>query len=110
MKSQNRNKLTVLGNKLLVAKGEGQREAIGMEFGIGMYALLGLLGGAGGKEPACQSRRLKRFGFDPGVRQIPWRRIQYSCSPLQYSCLKNPMDRGAWWATVHGVVVGHSWK
>ena len=25
-------------------------------------------------------------------------------SPLQYSCLENPMDRGAWWATVHGVV------
>ena len=24
-------------------------------------------------------------------------------SPLQYSCLENPMDRGAWWATVHGV-------
>ena len=24
-------------------------------------------------------------------------------SPLQYSCLGNPMDRGAWWATVHGV-------
>ena len=24
-------------------------------------------------------------------------------SPLQYSCLKNPMDRGAWWTTVHGV-------
>ena len=23
--------------------------------------------------------------------------------PLQYSCLKNPMDRGSWWATVHGV-------
>ena len=23
--------------------------------------------------------------------------------PLQYSCLKNPMDRGAWWAAVHGV-------
>ena len=28
-------------------------------------------------------------------------------SPLQYSCLENPMDRGAWWATVHGVTVGH---
>ena len=29
-------------------------------------------------------------------------------SPLQYSCLENPMDRGAWWATVHGVArVGH---
>ena len=24
-------------------------------------------------------------------------------NPLQYSCLENPMDRGAWWATVHGV-------
>ena len=23
--------------------------------------------------------------------------------PLQYSCLENPMDKGAWWATVHGV-------
>ena len=26
-----------------------------------------------------------------------------SGTPLQYSCLENPMDRGAWWATVHGV-------
>ena len=24
-------------------------------------------------------------------------------NPLQYSCLGNPIDRGAWWATVHGV-------
>ena len=31
---------------------------------------------------------------------IPWRRNGY---PLQYSCLENPMDGGAWWATVHGV-------
>ena len=42
-----------------------------------------------------------RHGFDPWVRKI-------SCggghgSHLKYSCLKNPMDRGAWWATVHGV-------
>ena len=28
-------------------------------------------------------------------------------NPLQYSCLENPMDRGAWWATVHRVI--HSW-
>ena len=29
-------------------------------------------------------------------------------NPLQYSCLENPMDRGAWQATVHGVArVGH---
>ena len=25
-------------------------------------------------------------------------------NPLQYSCLENPMDRGAWWATVHNVL------
>ena len=24
-------------------------------------------------------------------------------NPFQYSCLENPMDRGVWWATVHGV-------
>ena len=30
-------------------------------------------------------------------------------NPLQYSCLENPMDRGPWWATVHGVTkIGHS--
>ena len=28
-------------------------------------------------------------------------------NPFQYSCLGNPIDRGAWWATVHGVSVGH---
>ena len=28
----------------------------------------------------------------------------YHGTPLQYSCLENPMDGGAWWATVHGVV------
>ena len=28
-------------------------------------------------------------------------------SPLQYSCLENPTDGGAWWATVHGVTQGH---
>ena len=30
-------------------------------------------------------------------------------NPLQYSCLENPMDRGAWWATVHGVAEGQTW-
>ena len=29
--------------------------------------------------------------------------------PLQYSCLGNPMERGAWWATVHGVIKGRTW-
>ena len=29
-------------------------------------------------------------------------------NPLQYSCLENPMDGGAWWAAVHGVAEGHT--
>ena len=33
-----------------------------------------------------------------------------NANPLQYSCLENPMDRGAWWATVHGSQgVRHNW-
>ena len=30
-------------------------------------------------------------------------------NPLQYSCLENPMDRGAWWAAVHGVAKNRTW-
>ena len=30
-------------------------------------------------------------------------------TPLQYSCLENPMDGGAWWATVHGVSKSRTW-
>ena len=37
---------------------------------------------------------------DPWVRKIPRERNGY---PLQYSCLENSKDRGAWWAIVHGV-------
>ena len=62
--------------------------------------LQGFPGGTSGKEPACQCRRHKRHGFDPWVGKIPWRRHG---NPLQYSCPENPMDRGAWWATVHTV-------
>ena len=38
--------------------------------------------------------------FDPWVGKIPG---EGNGNPLQYSCLENPMDWGAWWATVHGV-------
>ena len=36
----------------------------------------GFPGGASGKEPTCQCRRCKRYGFDPWVRKIPWRRAR----------------------------------
>ena len=57
-------------------------------------------GGASGKEPTYQCRRLQRGKFGPWVWKIPWRR---AWQPTQYSCLENPMDTGAWRATVHGV-------
>ena len=46
------------------------------------------------------SRRCWRCGFNPWVREILWRGNEYL---LQYFYQKNPMDRGAWWAAVHGV-------
>ena len=41
-----------------------------------------------------------RDGFNPCVEKIPWRR---AWQPLQYFCLENSMDRGAWQAIVHRV-------
>ena len=43
---------------------------------------------------------ISRHGIHPWVRKISWRR---EWQPLQYSCLENPMDRGAWRAAAHGV-------
>ena len=57
-------------------------------------------GSTSGKEPACKLRRPKRLGLSPRVRKSPWKRAWH---PLQYSCLENPTDRGAWRATVHSV-------
>ena len=39
-------------------------------------------------------------GLIPGLGRFPG---VGNSNPLQYSCLGNPMDRGSWWATVHGV-------
>ena len=68
--------------------------------------LKGFPGGGSGKEPACQFRRHKRCGFDPWVWKVPWRR---AWQPIQYSCQENPMDRGFWQATVHGVTKSWTW-
>ena len=37
-----------------------------------------------------------------------WKLKKGNGTPLQYSCLENPMDRGAWWAAVHGVTEGQT--
>jgi len=44
----------------------------------------------------------RRCAFNPWIPKIPWRRGGHG-NPLPYSCLENPMDKGAWWATVHEV-------
>ena len=54
------------------------------------------------KAPACNVGDL---GSIPGSGRLPG---EGNGNPLQYSCLQNPMDRDAWWATVHGLQrVGH---
>ena len=58
---------------------------------------LGFPGGSDGKESACNAGNL---GLIPGSGRSPGGRHG---NPLQCSCLGNLMERGAWWATVHGV-------
>ena len=52
-----------------------------------------------GKESPCQCRRHRDLDSIPGLGKSP---EGGHGNPLQYSCLENPMDRGAWWAIVHG--------
>ena len=60
----------------------------------------GSLGGPSDKEPACQCRRVRDAGSILGSGRSPG---GGHGNPPQYSCLKNPMDRGAWRATIHWV-------
>ena len=57
-----------------------------------------------GKESACNTGDPSLI---PGTGRSPG---EGTGNPLQYSCLENPMDRGAWEATIHGVArVRHDW-
>ena len=62
-----------------------------------LFTLLGFPGGSEIKVPVCNAGDL---GLIPGSGRFPG---EGNGNPLQYSCLENLMDRGAWWATVHGV-------
>ena len=54
----------------------------------------------GGSEVKASARSAGDLGSIPGSGSSPGER---NGNPLQYSCLENPKDGGAWWATVHGV-------
>ena len=64
---------------------------------------VGFPGGSDCKESTCNAEDL---GSVPGLGRFPTEGNGY---PLQYSCLENPMDRGYWWATVHGVTKSQTW-
>ena len=63
--------------------------------------IIGLPRWLSGKELAYQC---KRRGFNPWVRKTPG---EENGTPIQYSCLGNLMDRGAWRAIVHGIEKTH---
>ena len=65
------------------------------------------------KNPPVSTRVARHAGSIPGLGRSPGGRHG---NPLQYSCLENPIDRGAWQATVHGIAKSgaqlrpkHSW-
>ena len=58
------------------------------------------------KNLPANSKRQKRLGLNSGSGRSP---RGEPGNPLQYSCLENPMDRGTWWATVHGVTKSQTW-
>ena len=67
-----------------------------------VWAYKGFPGGSSGKEAACQCRlEVTDMGSIPGLGRSPG---GGHGNPLQYSCLKNLMDKGAWHAEVHGIV------
>ena len=53
-----------------------------------------------GKESTCNAGAAGDIGLIPGLGRSPG---EGNGSPLQYCCLENPMNRGAWQAAVHGV-------
>ena len=58
---------------------------------------MGFLSGSDSKESACNAGDPDSI---PGLDRFLG---EGNGNPFQYSCLENPMDREAWWATVHGV-------
>ena len=64
------------------------------------YTVSGFAGGASSKESTCQLSSIPGSGRSPGVGHG---------NPLQELCHESPMDRGAWWDTVHRVAKGQTW-
>ena len=75
-----------------------------IDVNIDVYDLPGFFsGGSESKESACNAGDL---GSIPGLGRSPG---EGNGNPLQNSYLENPMDRGSWWTTVHGVAKSQTW-
>ena len=74
-------------------------------FGVHLFtdASVHISGGSVGKASA---RNVRDLGSVPGLGRSPG---EGNGHPLQYSCLEDSMDGGAWWATVHGVTKTWTW-
>ena len=59
-----------------------------------------------GKKTGCNAGDKGRWSSIPASGRCPG---GGHSNPLQYSCLGNPMDGGAWWATPHGVAKSQTW-
>ena len=74
-------------------------DCLGIPAAVG-FTLIFLLGFPGGSEVKASACIAGDLGSIPGLGRSPG---EGNGNPLQYSCLENPMDGGAWWATVHRV-------
>ena len=67
---------------------------------------MGFPGTTSGKEPAANAGDVRNAGSVSGLGRFPG---EGHGNPCQYSCLENPMDRGAWWAqSIGSPRVGHN--
>ena len=67
---------------------------------VNIVCISNCLGFPGGSEVKASACNVGYLGLIPGSGRSPG---EGNDNPLQYSCLENPMDGGAWWATVHGI-------
>ena len=96
---------------------EGERQWKGCYFCSGVFIYSSVkflayitesyhLGFPGGSEVKASACNVGDLGLTPGLGRSP---EEGNGNPPQYSCLENPMDGGAWWATVHGVTKRWTW-
>ena len=69
------------------------------------FFILGFLGGSEVKNPLTNAGDARDGGWIPQSGRSPG---EGNDNPLQFPCLGNPTDRGAWWAIVHGVAKGQT--